>query len=851
VNLGSGGLNELVVAAGALLDPAALARLATDHTRNLLGCDGALLSWWDEPQGVLVPLAYVDPRKSGPDPVFHPGQGLVGATFRNETARVVHDYRAEVEHPMVWTTIQSAVAVPLASDHGVCGVLAAIHHDGDAFRDEDVAVLETVAAQVAPTLSTMKLLAAAQRRTAEAEALAALMRAAASAPDHDEVIHLVSEYATRLLGADLAGVVLREPTDGATAWRGVYGNETDSWRGRLYHEGHGARPAIFGGKTTLVVAGDDEPTIDPERYPFFSAERVQTGLALPLLCDNEPMGSLVLGWRFRVRPAAAHVELAEALAGFASTLIDQATTQIQRDALIANAPVALAAMDADGIVTVCEGAAAEAIGLGQNVVGRRYTEVIADSPALIALIQTATSDSTTSLSVQVREHSFDIVFHPRGSGGYLVATDVTDRARLERELAHQATHDELTGLANRTLVVSSAEKALTEGPLAVAVADIRAFDAVNETIGHDAGDVLLRVVGQRLAATFHSAVVVGRTGGDEFTVVAHREEIAGARALAQAVRDNIEAAVDIDGRPMHVEARCGVAYSENGEDARSLLRRADSALQSARRGVGMLLVHDTEMAATRREQLELTADLRSALHDGRLDVAFQPIVELSTGKIVRAEALARWRHPRLGSIPPDRFVDLAERSGLVHLLTAHMIDIALDRCARALGIPVSVNLSGLDLVRESLPSEIEQALRRHDVSPNMLSIEITESHRFEEDPEALEILDRVREVGVTVAIDDFGTGWSSYTLLERLPAQQLKLDRTYVKRMVTDATSRAIVQSAVTLGQALGLQIVAEGIEDEATNAALHGLGCEIGQGFLFAKPMSATDLASYNGASD
>jgi diguanylate cyclase (GGDEF)-like protein len=803
-------------------DPEQLAREAVEHVREILGCDGAMVAWWDETQRVLVPLARIDPRRDGPDPVLHPGQGLVGEVFSTGRPGVVQSYRAQFAGAMTWTSIASLLAVPLLVDGEPRGVLAGFHYDEQRYGEEAVRAVEGVAAKLAPALTSMSLLAAAQRRAAEAHVLADLMRSAAEAPE--AAMRLVCEYAALLLGADVTGLVLRGAIDGQTAWRGVYGNRTDAWRGRIYGADH------FGEGTEIVRSPTD---------PFLTAEDVHTAMAVPL----HGHGALLLGWRFTLEPAAAHVELAERLADFATTLVARAETVRERDLVIAHAPIVLAAIDADGRVIVCEGAAASRIGFGENIVGRHLNEALADAPALVAQIQTAPANELTYTTATVRQREFDVHLIPRGSGGYLVATDVTERVRLTREIERRATHDTLTGLPNGARVISLTDVALANLRLVAVIADIRAFDAVNETAGHDTGDELLRFLGRRLELDQGGAVVVGRTGGDEFAVVLPGASIADARMAGEAVRASLAAPVNLGQRTFAVEARCGVAVAEPGGDARALLRAADSALQSARRGAGMLIVHDAEMAAAHRHQLELADDLRGALAGGEIDTYFQPIVDLNTGAVMRLEALARWYHARHGWVPPREFVELAERTGMIGALTEQVLERSL-RCAAALSLPVSLNVSGVELGSSPLPGKIAAGLERHGLDPALLGIEITESVNLEQEPGALEVLDRIRALGVSIAIDDFGTGWSSFTLLERLPASVLKLDQTYVGRAATDRASLAIVRSTIEMAHALGLTVVAEGIEDERTRLTLCELGCERGQGFHFSTPRPFAELA-------
>jgi diguanylate cyclase (GGDEF)-like protein len=731
----------------------------------------------------------------------------MGAVYATGEARAVRDYRTEVERPLPWTTVVSAAAVPLVTDGETRGVLSALHHSERVFEESDLELLTTVGAQVAPALTNMKLLAAAHRRAAEALALATLMRTGAG-QNRETALQLIGEDATRLLGADVAGVVLHDPA-GGMEWSGVYGARTERWRDPAHRP---SGPIYFSGERTLLGENGTMPD------PCLANEDVQTALILPLHGLTRTLGALVIGWRFQLDVAPAHVEFAEALAGFVGTLVEQASTAAQRDALIGNAPVVLASMDSDGTITLCEGAAAASIGFGPEIVGLRYDDVLQDAPDVIAAIRQAVAGGPVAVTLAVGGRDFDIRFQPRGGGGFLIATDVTERVAAERALQWRATHDELTGLPNGDEVIARTARALASTALGAVVADVRSFDDVNETLGHDAADGLLQEIGRRLVNGVEGAVVVGRTGGDEFTVVAPARGLDGARALAGAVRANAEADTVIDERTLAVEVRCGVAYAEPGDDAEALLRRADSALQSARRGQGMVVAHDAAMADRRRAQVELAADLRRALDDDLLEVHFQPIVDLADRAVQRAEALVRWHHPERGDVPPTEFVGIAERSGLIHRLTATVLDLALERCAGRLGLGVNVNVSALDATSDLLIAQTEAALGRHGIAPEMLCLEITESARLEEEP----------------------------ATIERLPAAQLKLDRAFVGRMCADGRSAAIVRSAVTLAQALGLEIVAEGIEDQATREALTALGCRYGQGFLFAPAMPVDGLAGF-----
>ncbi|MGA2012777.1 MAG: EAL domain-containing protein [Solirubrobacteraceae bacterium] len=834
-------LHDVVVAASSLLDPTNLAAVVVAQVRRLLDVDGASLALWDPEQQVLVPLAFDDERMSDPDPVFHPGQGMIGEAFARDGTIVVDDYARELAHPPVWATVCSGVAVPLRAAGGPLGVLSAQQYTFRRFTTDDVEALEAIAAQVAPALATMSTLARAQRRTAEAYALATLMRRGAAQHDGQAVFALVCETALKLLGADLAGLVLRDATGSGSAWRGVVGNRTASWERRRYGGTHPAASTIFGGRTE-VIRGIDGGPLDAQRFPFFAAEGIRVGVAIPLDPIDGSQGSLCLGWRFHVDPSERQLELAGALAAFSGTLVAAAAARAQRDALVANAPVVLAAMDADGILTLCEGAGAAAIGAGPDDVGRHVSELLADEPvALAALMEAARRPAPAQLCLEARGRSFDARLVVHQGGAFLVATDVTERRDAERELVRRATEDELTGLPNEAEVVSVIAEELARATICVAIADVRNFDHVNEAIGYDASDELLRVLGTRLALDLPDAVVVGRTGGDEFAVAARG---ANAATLGARVRESLEAFVGQGtDDAIAVDVRCGVAWMRAGGDAQLLLRQADAALQLARRGTETVIGWDETAASRRRDQHGITARVRRALDAGAFTVVYQPITDMRTGALRGVEALARWATDGGDVIEPAVFVSLAERLGRVGRLTAHVLDLALSEVAAPYGVSVSVNISPLDVMHGDLPALVSDRLAAHGLDPGALTLELTESAALEAGAPGLE---QVAKMGVGIAVDDFGRGWSSLELLKRLPARHLKLDRSYVARAAVDPADEAIVHAAVTLGHAFGMQVVAEGIEDASVLDAVGRLGCDHAQGYHVARPMAAHALGDW-----
>ncbi len=836
-------LHEVVIAASSLLDPSGLAAVCVRQVRRLLDVDGSTVTFWDDEQQVLVTLSYDDDHRHDPAPVFHRGQGMSGSAFATDAPVVVFDYARELAHPPFWESAVSGLAVPLRGDGVPVGALSAQHYSPRRFTADDVELLELLAAQIGPALATMRTLARAERRTVEAQALAMLMRRATMLNDLDALYTLVCRTAAKLLGADLAGLVLRDVAGRETAWHGVVGNRTDAFRERRYGGDHPAAATIFGGQTA-VVRGGGGAVIDPIRFPFFAAEGIRAGIAVPLDGIDETeteRGALCVGWRFDVEPPLAQLELAEALAGFSGALVAAAAARTQRDALVGSAPVVIAAMDADGILTLCEGASAAAIGIGPADVGRRVSELLADEPAALArLMDAARLQGPARLHVELRGRAFDAELVVRDGTGMLIATDVTERRAAERELVRRATEDDLTGLPNLAEVVRRIAAALDGAAVSVAVADVRAFDHINESVGYETGDDLLRRLATRLADDLADAIVVGRTGGDEFTIAAHLDS----DELGARVRASMEALIELDGgEAMTVDVRCGLAVMPAGGDPQELFRHADAALQLARRGPDVVVEWNDTAAAWRRDQLTLTRHLRRALDHDQIELAYQPIVETGTGILRTVEALARWTTEDGDRISPVVFVSLAERIGRIGRLTARVLDLALTDVAAGHGVPVSVNVSPLDVMHGDLHELVRGRLTALHIEPELLTLELTENAALESGTAEIRELTRL---GVGIAVDDFGRGWSSLELLKRLPARQLKLDRSYVARAPTQVTDEAIVSMAVTLGHALGMEVVAEGIEDHGVLGAVTRLGCDLAQGNGVARPMSSVELGAW-----
>jgi diguanylate cyclase (GGDEF)-like protein/PAS domain S-box-containing protein len=435
-------------------------------------------------------------------------------------------------------------------------------------------------------------------------------------------------------------------------------------------------------------------------------------------------------------------------------------------------------------------------------------------------------------------------------------TDVTDRKKAEHELERQALHDTLTGLPNRSLLLDRLEQALRTArrlatPLALLVMDLDRFKEINDTFGHQAGDLLIGEVARRLTADLRETDTVARLGGDEFALILPGADEGGAGHVAQKIIAALQQPFEIEGAAHEVAISIGIAVSpQHGEDVETLMRRADTAMYVAKTTPGGSAVYAEQADAEGSSQLALVSELRHTLDADELQVVYQPIVGFNEREAIRVEALARWRHPERGLIAPGEFIPLAERSGLVKALFSRVLTMTLAQCVtwRQANIPVqaAVNLSIRNLLDPELPRVVGEALDRAGIPPGWLAFEITESMLMAEPNRVLRTLAELRDLGVQLAIDDFGVGYSSLAYLQRLPAYAVKIDRSFVSRMTHDRGSAEIVKLITNLGHALGMKVVAEGIEDQATYDACAAAGCDSAQGFFVGRPMVATALPAW-----
>ncbi|MFM2342180.1 MAG: hypothetical protein RLZZ592_1833 [Pseudomonadota bacterium] len=436
-----------------------------------------------------------------------------------------------------------------------------------------------------------------------------------------------------------------------------------------------------------------------------------------------------------------------------------------------------------------------------------------------------------------------------------IAQDVTEQHLQEMRIQHMAYHDALTGLPNRSLVLDRLEQGLRmagthDRLLAVLFLDLDRFKTINDTLGHLAGDELLRQVARRLRQRLPPEVTLARLGGDEFLVLMEDlDDPAQAARLAEAIAGELDAPFLIGGQDLHVSASIGVSlYPRDGTDEQTLLRYADTALYKAKSaGRNTYRFFSPDMNAHAHERLRLENELRQAIERGELCLHYQPQIDCR-GRLSGVEALLRWQHPRRGLVSPTEFIPMAEETGLIHVVGDWVLDEACQQVRRwqQLGHPelrVAVNLSVRQLQRRGLDQTVRSALRRSGLAPAHLELEITESSMMDDPLGTMALLHTLRGIGVQLSVDDFGTGYSSLSYLKRFPLQRLKIDRSFVDGIPDDGEDLAIVEAIVALARKLNLRIVAEGVETGAQRELLARLGCDEMQGFLLGRPMPACDL--------
>jgi diguanylate cyclase (GGDEF)-like protein/PAS domain S-box-containing protein len=670
-----------------------------------------------------------------------------------------------------------------------------------------------------------------------------------------------------VLVSDGSGVV-EASSDGATGGR--IGDRTRDW---LVDDCAGT-PQVFNGDLPPYVRGD-------LRLP-----ENQATIVAPLTVRSEVRGALVVSSVNGVTRDA--VDALGALATQVSLAVEGASlaadlhrrqSEARFRSLVAHSSDLITVLDADGIVTYQSPSIERLLGYtADEVEGQRFDRLLIESDRpllaqLIAVDGSGTSEAhTIECSVRHRDGTTlrfevqhtDLLHDEHVSGIVLNSRDISERKAFEEQLAHQAFHDPVTKLANRALFSDRVEHALMRAQrgvpeIAVMFIDLDDFKTVNDSLGHAAGDEVLQEVGRRLKIALRPTDTVARFGGDEFAVLLDgvKGSADAADAAARILRA-LDVPVQIGGKSVYPRASVGICLV--GEDletpeAAELLRNADVAMYMAKRdSKGSYRVFEPTMHERVVERLELRSDLQHALALNQLELHYQPVVRLASREILGVEALLRWIHPKRGVIPPNQFIPVAEETGLIIPIGRWVLETACreavrlhERFRREEALTISVNLSVRQLQSETLVSDVSHALEVTGLPPSALVLEITESLMLADTDFGMQQLNELKELGIRLAMDDFGTGYSSLSYLSRFPVDILKMDRSFVSGDENDALTSAII----ALGASLSLDVVAEGIELPEQASSLEALGCEIGQGFLFARPMTSQALVDFLALAD
>ena len=429
-------------------------------------------------------------------------------------------------------------------------------------------------------------------------------------------------------------------------------------------------------------------------------------------------------------------------------------------------------------------------------------------------------------------------------------------AAREAQILRLAYRDALTDLPNRALFHDRLKIALerarrSRSMVTVMLMDLNRFKFINDALGHQAGDQVLKLVAERLSGLLRKGDTTARLGGDEFAMLLADTTVEEAAQVVHKILAALEAPIMVGELAVDVTVSIGVAaYPLHGQDGETLLRRSDTAMYAAKRANSGHAIYDPERDDHSGAELSLLGDLRRAIDRNELHLAYQPKIEIGSGRVAGVECLLRWIHPVRGPVAPVEFIPFCEQTGFIKAITRWVIEAAVTQCGawrdRGIALRIAVNISAQDLLNPKLPDMVSEALARHRVPVELLSMEITESGVMQEPARAIELLGRLHALGVTLSIDDFGTGYSSLSYVKRLPVHELKIDRSFTRNIVGDLRDRAIVLSTIELGHNLGLTVVAEGVEDTASLEMLHKLGCDYAQGYAIARPLDAHALLQW-----
>ena len=756
--------------------------------------------------------------------------------------------------------------------------LAALHRDGHEFPVEvSISAMSRSGTKVAFVAFVSDV---SQRRMAERlrSVQFAVTRPLANAATWTEAAPQVLQGICETLGwsvgefwaVDREANVLRQEFSWCRPSRDVAAFETAS-RESTVARGVGLVGRVWAtGRATSIedVAGDREST----RSPDASSAGLQTKFAFAVTNGRKVTGVIALFSNRLPSPDRATLRVMADIGSQIGHFIERrrAEEELRRSgerirAILDNVADGIITIDDRLVIRSYNPAAERLFGYApEEVIGKDFARLIADSlrseikPQLRAYLRAQqglfemSSHETSGLRKDGSVFPMEFNVGRLGPQRLVIGSlrDFSERKAETDALEYRALHDPLTGLPNRTFLRERLEETIRAGeremkPCAVLLMDLDGFKSVNDSLGHQAGDRLLQQVGQRMRGVLRKADTIARYGGDEFAIVPWgATDVPRAVLIAEKVLQAVDKAFTIDEQPIAVNMSIGIAvFPQHADDADTLIRRADVAMYTAKRARSGFSVYSADQeGGDNGGRVPLIGKLRYAIDQFELVLHYQPIVSALDGQLLKVEALVRWGHPSHGLLPPDDFIPSAEQSNLIKPLTAWVLNEGLGQVhawsKAGIDVGVAVNLSARNLLDDELPEAVAQLLRTWQVAPEKLSLEITERSILA--PEAEETLRRLNVIGVGISVDDFGTGYSSLSYLKRLPVQEIKIDKSFVIDMATNRDGAAIVRSTIDLGHNLGLKVVAEGVEDEKTEALLREFGCDFIQGFHISRPAPA-----------
>jgi len=823
--------------------------MAVDQACALLGVDGAALYWWGASTGLLYALADNRWYQESSPRSLKPGQGVAGLAFERIEPVVIEDY-PRWEGAVPWALangVQAAVGIPLLARGRPVGAMAVLTHTSRRFGPDDLRLLSLLAAQVAPSVEAARLdadLAASEQRF---RSLYGTLACGVIVLNTSGVIIQANPAAEQVFGLSLAEM-RGKTTD--SLWR-AYGEDGTELRST-------ERPGLTVLRTRQPLRGvtlkirrpngwerwlqiDIVPVLDPD------GQAVQVVASFLDITERKQVEEALRQSEERFRAVFHRAAIGIARLDLDGGIIE-ANPAFHR--MLGYGPEALTGNPMATFIHPEHGQKGKLLDLGELAGGQR-DEVQQELPYLHKEGGVVWGNSIASL---VRGRSDEPLFI------IAMVEDVTARKAQAAALEHQALHDVLTDLPNRTLLYDRLQQAILlskreHRQMALLMMDLDRFKEVNDTFGHHGGDTVLRQVAARLKGHMRGSETIARLGGDEFAIILPRvRDEATAERAASRLLQTLQEPFFVDGGKLEISASIGIVFfPKHGEDADTLLRRADAAMYLAKRANRGSAVYTLEQDTQHQSQLSLTFELRQAIERGQLVLHYQPALQCGTEEVSGVEALVRWPHPHHGLLGPDRFISLAEWTGLIRPLGAWVLEtaVAQQHAWRTKGIDLrlAVNLSARNLQDPEFLGRVGRLLTRYGVAAGRVTVEITESTLLVDDAEEIfKVLRQLKALGVRIAIDDFGTGFSSLANLKRLPVDEVKIDKSFVIELASKKDDGLIVQSTIDLAHKLGLVVVAEGVEDQAAWQMLVAQGCDFAQGYHLSRPLPAEDLERWWG---